>query len=311
MPEDNQTWLPKSQIASLEELTSLISAATLVGASKLRITGGEPLLRRGLPTLVEALASMPAIRDLAMTTNAVHLADQAEPLKAAGLDRITVSMDSLQAKRYAKATLRDSHADLLKGLEAAQRAGFSPIKINTVVVRGSNEDELGSLLNYARQHGHQIRFIEYMDVGGALQWDSNLVVPRTEILDRLESELGPIQSLSSEDNAPANLYALDDGTRFGIIASVTNPFCTACDRARLTADGRLFTCLYAAEGLDLLTPLRAGANREEIATLIDRRWADRDDHGAEDRLQQPDRGPLADKQALRDQPHLGMHTKGG
>ena len=311
LPEGSQVWLPKNEIATLEELAAMVRATTLVGASKVRVTGGEPLLRRGLPILIQALAAMPAIRDLAMTTNAIFLADQAQQLRAAGLGRITISIDTLRADRYAIATRRNAHDDLLAGLQAAKRAGFAPIKLNTVVVRGTNEDELGDLLDYAREEGHQIRFIEYMDVGGALNWDPELVVSRSEILQRLESACGSIRVLPSIDNAPANLFELQDGTVFGVIASVTAPFCGTCDRARLTADGRLFTCLYAGKGLNLLAPLRAGADEQELARLIDERWQKRDDRGAEDRLALTDRGPSAAAEDLRNTPHLGMHTKGG
>jgi cyclic pyranopterin phosphate synthase len=178
-------------------------------------------------------------------------------------------------------------------------------------LRGTNDDELVEILHFARKRGHQARFIEYMDVGGALDWDPGLVVSQSEILERLESECGPIKALPTGDSAPANLFTLLDGTVFGIIASVTAPFCGACERARLTADGKLFTCLYAADGLDLLSPLRAGATHEELAALVDGRWRDRDDHGAQDRLEVPNRGPSAQATELRAKPHLGMHTKGG
>jgi cyclic pyranopterin phosphate synthase len=311
LPEGSQVWLPKADIATLEELASLVRTMTLVGTTKVRITGGEPLLRRDLPTLVSELAGIPAIQDLSMTSNAVLLPSSARQLRSAGLGRLTISIDTLQASRYAINTLRDSHAELLAGILAAEEAGFTPLKLNTVVVRGTNDDELAEILRFARERGHQVRFIEYMDVGGALNWDPELVVSQQEILQRLESEWSPIKALATGDSAPANLFTLPDGTVFGIIASVTAPFCGACDRARLTADGKLFTCLYAADGLDLLGPLRAGATHEELATLIDGRWRNRDDHGAEDRLELTDRGPSAQAAELRAKPHLGMHTKGG
>lgn len=311
LPEGSQIWLPKADIATLEELASLVRVMTLVGTTRVRITGGEPLLRRGLPTLVEELADLPAIQDLSMTSNAVLLRDLASPLRSAGLGRLTISIDTLQALRYTVNTRRDSHADLLAGIRAAEEAGFTPLKLNTVVLRGTNDDELVEILRFARKRGHQARFIEYMDVGGALDWDNRLVVPQAEILQHLESEWGPIKAVATGDSAPANLYTLPDGTVFGIIASVTAPFCGACDRARLTADGKLFTCLYAADGLDLLSPLRAGATDDDLAALVDGRWRNRDDQGAQDRLQVPDRGPSAQATELRAKPHLGMHTKGG
>ena len=311
LPEGSQVWLPKAEIATLEELASLVRVMTLVGTTKVRITGGEPLLRRDLPTLVQALAEIPAIQDLAMTTNAIPLPDLAGDLRSAGLGRLTISIDTLQAARYKTNTKRDSHGKLLAGIRYAEEAGFTPLKLNTVVVRGTNEDELAALLRFARERGHQARFIEYMDVGGALNWDPALVVPRSEILHRLESECGPIKALAPGDSSPANLFTLSDGTVFGIIASVTAPFCGACDRARLTADGKLFTCLYAADGLDLLGPLRAGAAEEDLATMVDGRWRSRDDHGGQDRLEVSDRGPSAQIPDLLAKPHLGMHTKGG
>ena len=311
LPEGSQVWLPKAEIATLEELATLVRAMTLVGTTKVRITGGEPLLRRDLTTLVRALAAIPTIEDLAMTTNAVFLPEVAGALRSAGLGRMTISIDTLQASRYAANTQRDSHGKLLAGIRAAEEAGFTPLKLNTVVVRGTNDDELAAILHFARDHGHQARFIEYMDVGGALNWDPALVVTRSEILQQLESECGPIESLATGDSAPANLFALSDGTVFGIIASVSAPFCGGCDRARITADGKLFTCLYAADGLDLLGPLRTGATDAELATLIDGRWRDRNDHGAQDRLEVADRGPSAQAAELLAKPHLGMHTKGG
>jgi len=311
LPEGSQVWLPKADIASLEELATLVRAMTLLGTTKVRITGGEPLLRRDLTTFVRALAEIPTIEDLAMTTNAVFLPEIADRLRGAGLSRMTISIDTLQASRYAANTLRDSHGKLLAGIRAAEEAGFTPLKLNTVVMRGTNDDELAAILRFARDHGHQARFIEYMDVGGALNWDADLVVTRSEILQQLEKEFGPIESLANRGSAPANLFSLSDGTVFGVIASVSAPFCGGCDRARLTADGKLFTCLYAADGLDLLSPLRAGATEAEVATLIDGRWRERNDRGAQDRLEVTDRGPSVQAAELLAKPHLGMHTKGG
>ena len=311
MPQEEYAWLPRADILSYEELVRLAEAFVSLGVDRIRLTGGEPTLRRGLPTLVSGLAALPGLTDLAMTTNALRLQRLATPLREAGLGRLTVSLDTLQQERYSKMTRRDGLADALEGIAAAAEAGFGPIKINTVVVRGRNDDEVMDPLRYAREGGHELRLIEYMDVGGATEWDPALVVDHTEILERISAEHGPARALAERGAAPAQRYELSDGTVFGLITSTTAPFCGSCDRARLTADGRLFTCLYGRDGLDLRTPLRGGASTDQLRAHIAGTWAEREDRGAEERLQLTRRSPLADAVELREDPHLEMHKRGG
>jgi GTP 3',8-cyclase len=283
---------------------------TEVGVDRVRITGGEPLLRRDLPLLVERLAARPAIRDLAMTTNGVLLARQAAALRRAGLHRITVSLDTLQAGRFKALTRFDEHAAVLEGIDAAA-AEFGTLKLDTVVMRGINDDELVPLLEYSRDHGAELRFIEYMDVGGATQWSPQAVVSRREILSRLEAHYGPVAPIGEASSAPAERFCLPDGLPFGIISSTTEPFCESCDRARLTADGMWLMCLYARAGTDLRRPLRAGATSDELKGLISTVWASRADRGAEERLAAERRETLIPVAALRKDAHLEMHTRGG
>jgi cyclic pyranopterin phosphate synthase len=232
-------------------------------------------------------------------------------LREAGLHRVTVSLDTLQPGRFEALTRSDNLNRVLAGIDAAAAAGFASLKLDTVVIRGVNDDELVPLLEYARRQGAELRFIEYMDVGGATGWSKAKVFSRTEILQALEPHFGPISPLRGESAAPAERFRLSDGTIFGIIASTTAPFCRACDRSRLTADGQWYLCLYAARGTDLRGPMRAGASSEELAALITDNWRRRDDRGAEVRLAIRDRSPLVGIEKLREDPHLEMHTRGG
>jgi cyclic pyranopterin phosphate synthase len=202
---------------------------------------------------------------------------------------------------------------VLEGIDAALAEGFTGVKLNTVVLGGTNADEIADLLRFGRARGIEVRFIEYMDVGGATRWSPHQVVPIGAILAAIEAELGPVRAADGERGAaPAQRFALSDGTTFGIIGSTTQPFCSACDRARLTADGTFFTCLYARAGLDLRGPLRAGKSAAELRALLEQTWQRRTDRGAEDRLRLTSaRGPLAAPGELRDAPHLEMHTRGG
>ena len=311
MPEEEYVWLPRGDILSFEEIARLVDAFVLVGVDKVRLTGGEPLMRRDLDALVRLIASRPAIRDLALTTNGLLLAEQARALKAAGLHRITVSLDTLRADRFRSLTRRDGLDKVLAGIEATAEAGFHHTKIDTVVLRGVNDDELVDLIEWSRPFDAEVRFIEYMDVGGATRWSMDDVVPRAEMISILERAYGPITPLVEHTSAPAERFLLSDGTVFGIIASTTAPFCRACDRSRLTADGHWFACLYAAQGLDLRTPLRAGASAQDLAEILSARWRLRDDRGAELRLAAAGRAALAGPETLRSDPHLEMHTRGG
>ncbi|TDJ72808.1 MAG: GTP 3',8-cyclase MoaA [Planctomycetota bacterium] len=311
MPEDEYVWLPKDKILSFEELARVVDVFLSLGVDRVRLTGGEPLLRRGLPELVRQIASKPGVTDVAMTTNGIRLADHAEALARAGLSRVTVSLDTLREDRFRALTRRDELPQVLAGIEAARTAGFAGSKLDTVVMRGVNDDELVPLLEYAKTVGYEVRFIEYMDVGGATRWSMADVVSREEMLATLSGHYGPIERVVEDSSAPADRYALPDGTVFGIISSTTAPFCSTCDRSRLTADGMWYLCLYAKLGLDLRAPLRGGATIEELAALLKRTWSGRTDRGAEERLAMHDRTALAQRDELRANPHLEMHKRGG
>jgi cyclic pyranopterin phosphate synthase len=311
MPEEEYVWLPREEILHFEELDRLVDVFIDLGVDKVRLTGGEPLLRRGLPRLIRLLAAKPALRDLAITTNGVLLAEQAPALKAAGLHRVTVSLDTLRPERFTLLTRRTTHAQVLEGLAAVPRAGFSNTKIDTVVMRGVNDDELADLIEHGRRVAAEVRFIEYMDVGGATRWSMDKVVSRQEILAQLARRYGTIEPIVEASTAPADRFRLADGTVFGIIASTTAPFCADCDRSRLTADGLWYLCLYAQHGTDLRGPLRAGASAAELAALITGPWQGRADRGAEDRLALRERAPLLEIARLKRDPHLEMHTRGG
>jgi cyclic pyranopterin phosphate synthase len=310
MPEAEYVWLPREDILHFEEIDRLVDSFLDLGVDKVRLTGGEPLLRRDLPRLVERLAAKPRIRDLAMTTNGVLLADHAAALASAGLHRLTVSLDTLHHDRFTALTRFDELDRVLAGIEAATPL-FPGLKIDTVVIRGVNDDELLPLLAFGRERGAEVRFIEYMDVGGATHWSMPRVVSRAEILEHLSREHGAIEPIVEATSAPADRYRLPDGTVFGIISSTTQPFCSNCDRSRLTADGLWYLCLYGRRGVDLRQPLRAGATADELRDLIERVWTRRTDRGAEDRLAARDRAPLIPLETLRRDPHLEMHTRGG
>lgn len=312
MPEEHYTWLPKQSLLTFEEITRFATVFVGLGASKLRLTGGEPLLRHDLPTLVRMLRDEAKPADLAMTTNGMLLASQVAGLKSAGLKRVTVSLDTLSPVKMEQHARTTRHEDILAGIVAAREAGFTGLKINAVVIRGFNDDELVDLIEYGKRVGAEVRFIEYMDVGGATKWSMNDVVNREEILERLSEHYGRVLSFSrSLVASPSEDFALPDGTRFGVIASTTQPFCRDCDRGRITADGTFYVCLYARDGLDLREPLRAGASDSELSTLISSAWRARADRGAEKRLEVAERGALVTLEGLRADPHKEMHTRGG
>jgi cyclic pyranopterin phosphate synthase len=311
MPEDDYVWLPRRSILTFEETDRLVRVFTGLGVSKVRLTGGEPLLRHDLPELVRQLARNGAIADLTLTTNGLLLARNAAALRDAGLTRITVSLDTLRPERMLEFAKSARHAEVLEGIGAARAAGFWRLKLNTVVIRGYNDDELADLIEFARAHDAEVRFIEYMDVGGATHWSMDQVVSEREIVERLTHRYGKIEALPEEGPAPAERFVLPDGTTFGVIASTTAPFCMACDRSRLTADGTWFLCLYAAEGVDLREPLRLGATDEELTAIVRQHWIARADRGAEERLAMPERTALYGIDGLRADPRREMHTRGG
>jgi cyclic pyranopterin phosphate synthase len=311
MPNAEYTWLPRASILTFEELDRLASVFAGLGASKVRLTGGEPLLRQDLSRLVAMLARRPAITDLALTTNGILLSERAAPLARAGLKRVTISLDTLVPARLERFARSDRHAAVVAGIESAREAGFESVKLNSVIIRGYNDDEIESLLEFARDRRLELRFIEYMDVGGATDWNSTSVVSRAEILAAIERRFGPVAPVDGRGGAPAERFRLADGTPFGIIASTTAPFCGECDRSRITADGTWYLCLYADAGVDLRAPLREGATDGELARLIQRTWRERLDRGAERRLALPGRGALYPIEGLRADPRREMHTRGG
>jgi len=312
MPEDDYVWLPREDVLHFEETSALVDVFLSLGVDKVRLTGGEPLLRRDAPALVRMLSQKAGLRDLALTTNGVLLADQIDALHAAGLGRITVSLDTLRRDRFVSLTRFDQLEAVRAGIAAAFGV-YGQLKIDTVVIRGVNDDELVDLIEFGRSVNAEVRFIEYMDVGGASRWSPARVVSRDDILATLTRRYGVIAAVSEPgSSAPAERFALPDGTTFGIIASTTEPFCASCDRSRLTADGMWYLCLYATHGIDLRGPLRQGASPDELRQLITGGWQRRDDRGAEDRLALGDQRAFVPVQdLLKRDPHLEMHTRGG
>jgi cyclic pyranopterin phosphate synthase len=311
MPEDDYVWLPREDVLRFEETSALVDVFLSLGVDKVRLTGGEPLLRRDVAQFVRMLAAKPGLKDLALTTNAVLLADQIDGLKDAGLGRITISLDSLRRDRFTKLTRFDQLDAVHAGIAAAHRV-YGTLKIDTVVIRDVNDDELADLIEFGKSVNAEVRFIEYMDVGGASRWTPDRVVSRREMLDALAARYGVIEPIGDEGSAPADRFRLSDGTIFGIISSTSEPFCSTCDRSRLTADGMWYLCLYATQGTDLRGPLRGGASADELRSIVTAGWRGRDDRGAEDRLALgPRRAFVPVQDLLRRDPHLEMHTRGG
>ncbi len=277
-------FLPRAALLTFEEITRLARIFTGLGVRKLRLTGGEPLLRQELPALVGMLAALPGLDDLALTTNGALLGALAAPLRAAGLRRLTVSLDTLRPDRFQR--LSDTPiplAQVLAGIEAARAAGFGPVKLNCVVQRGVNDDEILPLAAFARERGHRLRFIEYMDVGTTNGWRLDSVVAAGE-LHRILHAQWPLDPVPTSEGAVARTWRYRDGRgEVGLIASVTAPFCSGCDRARLSAEGRLYDCLFAAEGLDLRAFLRGGHGDADLAALLTARWTRRDARYSEHR----------------------------
>jgi GTP 3',8-cyclase len=311
MPEKNYLWLPREELLTFEEIAHLVRIFTDLGVRDVHLTGGEPLLRRDLSRLIRILAGNSQIKDLALTTNGVFLEEQAQALHDAGLHRITVSLDTLQPLRFRELTQRDALARVLEGIEAARKLWFANIKLDTIVIKGLNDGELGDILEFGRLRGIEARFIEYMDVGGATQWSINQVTSRREILEILSQGYGRIEPMMAMGRAPAERFLLPDGTVFGIVASTTTPFYQQCDRSRLTADGMWFLCLYALKGLDLRMRLRGGALLGDMRSEMVDAWQNRADRGAEERTVLRSRAALVGIEQLRGDPHLEMHTRGG
>jgi cyclic pyranopterin phosphate synthase len=311
MPEENYVWLPRKDLLTFEEIARLVDIFTELGVNKVRLTGGEPLLRKDVATLVRMLSENPRVEDLALTTNGLLLAEHAQRLFDAGLHRVTVSLDTLRPERYEALTRSNNLEKVLRGIDQAREVNFRELKIDSVIVRGTNEDELVDLIELGRRTGAEVRFIEYMDVGGATRWTTDRVFSKAEILEVLERHYGPIEPAIEQRWAPADRYTLPDGTVCGIISSMTDPFCRTCDRSRLTADGLWYVCLYAETGVDLRTPLREKDPKDYLLSLIRTCWGARQDRGAELRKELGKRSTLVEVEELRRNPHREMHTRGG
>jgi len=314
MPEEEYVWLPRETLLTFKEIVFLTELFSEQGVDRVRITGGEPLLRKDLASLIGMLQKNTRIQDIAMTTNGVLLAEHAQNLFDAGLHRITVSLDTLKPERFKALTRRDILAQVFEGIESVGRVGFHGLKLDTVAMKGYNDDELIPLIEYGKRVNGEVRFIEYMDVGGANDWSADQVLSRKDILALLSRYYGTIEPVHEMSSAPAQRFRLSDGTIFGIIPSTTMPFCSTCDRSRLTADGMWYLCLYAKSGLDLRKPIRARRSREDMVSMIQSVWETRRDRGAEERKEletSTGRGRFIDIERLRQDPHLEMHARGG
>jgi cyclic pyranopterin phosphate synthase len=268
MPEE-VVFMDKHALLSFEEITHFVEIVAPLGIDKIRLTGGEPLLRRDMPRLVAMLCHVPGIKDVGLTTNGILLSQLAQPLFDAGLRRINVSLDTLDPDRFRQLTRRDGLDKVLDGIHAAKKAGFDPVKINAVSIRGVTEHEVLPLARFAREHGLEMRFIEYMPIG-ADHWERDKVYFAHEILEQIEQNISPLVPAKDYDpKAPAMEFEyVDGGGRVGIIASVSRPFCMSCNRVRLTAEGRLRNCLFALKEVDLKPMLRDNVDPEQIAALV-------------------------------------------
>jgi cyclic pyranopterin phosphate synthase len=268
MPAEGLQWLPKDELLTFEELTRLLAVFVGLGVRSIKVTGGEPTVRADLPTLVRMFRGVGPDLDISITTNGMLLDTLATPLADAGIDRATVSCDSLLRHRFAEMTRRDALDRVLAGLKAAEAAGLTPIKINTVVIGGTNDDEVVAFAGWARETGYEVRFIEYMPLDAQHAWERSKVVPAARILEAIHA-VHPLVA-DGPTSEPATTYGFADGTpgRIGVIASVTQPFCDTCNRLRLTAEGQFRTCLFALEETDLRGPLRSGATDADLEGLI-------------------------------------------
>jgi GTP 3',8-cyclase len=286
MPLDEYEWIDKKEILTFEEITRVATLFTRLGVEKIRLTGGEPLVRQNLDRLVGKLSAIAGVRDLCLTTNGALLAEKVEALKAAGLRRINVSLDSLDHDKFRRMTKRGDLDKVLEGIFAARSHGLHPIKLNAVIERGVNDDDILPLVEFSREHGFAMRFIEYMDVGNANSWTSEKLVSKKEIIAKIHSryplkEIGRVQG-----SAPSVDYGFVDGRGdVGVIASVTEPFCSSCTRARVTADGKIVTCLFSDAGHDVKALIRSGASDEEILKLLSSIWMQRTDRYSLERLE--------------------------
>src|ERR671923_1613612 len=286
MPLDQYEWISKKEILTFEEIARLAGLFVRLGVEKIRLTGGEPLVRQNLDRLVAKLAAIGRLKDLCLTTNGALLAEKVQSLKQAGLRRINVSLDTLDPEKFKQMTKRGDLKKVLEGIFAAKSHGLHPIKLNAVIERGVNDDDILPLVEFSRENGFAIRFIEYMDVGNANNWTSEKLVSKKEIIAKIEARF-PLREVGRDQgSAPAVDYEFADGRGdLGVIASVTEPFCSTCTRARLTADGKLVTCLFSQVGHDVKGLLRGGASDEEIIEIISAIWRKRTDRYSDERLE--------------------------
>jgi cyclic pyranopterin phosphate synthase len=285
MPLEEYVWINRSELLTFEEITRLAHLFVGLGVEKIRITGGEPLVRKDLHMLAGMLSGIEGVSDLCLTTNASLLAEQIDDLAAAGLKRLNVSIDTLVHEKFKQITKRGDLDRVLEGLFAAKKLGLHPIKINAVIERGLTDDDIITLVEFARENGFSMRFIEYMDVGNANNWISEKIVSKKEIVETINSRF-PLREVGRDNGtAPSVDYEFVDGLGdVGIIASVTEPFCTSCTRARLTADGKLVTCLFSNQGHDLKSLIRGGATDEQLVGVISSVWSKRTDRYSDERL---------------------------
>ena len=284
---ESYKFLPREEILSFEEISRLARIFVDLGVNKIRVTGGEPLLRTELHLLVAMLAEIPGLDDLTLTTNGYLLPQQAQRLKDAGLKRITVSLDTLDDEIFKEMNGRGISVDrVLQGIHQAAAVGLAPIKINSVVQKGVNDHTVVDLARYFKETGHIVRFIEYMDVGNRTGWKWDQVVPAAEIIQRIDAEM-PLEPIDSNyQGEVANRYRYRDGVgEIGVIASVTQPFCANCTRSRLSTDGKIYTCLFASQGVSLRDEMRAGASDDDLRDLLTRIWGRRTDRYSEERTE--------------------------
>ncbi|HUG19641.1 MAG TPA: GTP 3',8-cyclase MoaA [Planctomycetaceae bacterium] len=270
MPAENVQFMNRVHLLTFEEIEAFVRIVAPLGVRKIRLTGGEPLVRRELPVLIERLVKIEGIRDIGLTTNGILLAEQADDLKRAGLSRINISLDALDPKLFEEITRRTGYEKVLEGIDAARRVGFDPIKINAVSVRGMTESQIVPFGKFARETGVEVRFIEFMPLDADNAWEREQVLFASEILETLSREIAPLVPLPGQDpSAPATEFQFEDGIgRIGMIASVSQPFCQNCNRFRLTADGKIRNCLFSLEETDIKAMLRENAPAETIVEAV-------------------------------------------
>jgi len=285
MPLDEYEWINKKEILTFEEITRIAKLFIERGVDKIRLTGGEPLVRQDLHLLIEKLSKLDGLKDLCLTTNGALLANQVSALAAAGLKRVNVSIDTLDSEKFKRMTKRGDLDKVLEGIFAAKAAGLAPIKLNAVVERGVNDDDILPLVEFCRANGFAMRFIEYMDVGNSNNWTSAKLVAKKQIIETIHARY-PLREIGRDQgSAPSVDYEFVDGQGdIGVIASVTEPFCSSCTRSRITADGKLVTCLFSDIGHDLKAKLRSGATDQEVGEFISQIWSARSDRYSADRL---------------------------